>query len=387
MQFPHHYKTPLQKCEIRIDDSIFDVTSWRHKHPGGAELLDKFHNSDATDIFYAFHSKDAVAMLKHIKHGPNNNDRIPREELAQKFDDFRRTLLRDRWMERNWFADFLVIMLPCVTLAVLGTMLSWSHPLAATVLLGVGMQQAGWIGHDYMHGRGKISKVLGIVFGACYNGFSPSWWNHKHNTHHAFPNRREFDADIHNEPILHLWFPDASRDVWFRKYQHFYYMFVYAWLYVSWRMQSIQFVLGSKNWFERGLIVMNYAWLACLPWYVSVGSILVGGWLVAIVVTANHQSEEILEPTSKYNFCVDQFTTTRGVVCSNWFLEYIFGGMQYQLEHHMFPHMPKYRYPQLRRVLEKFAKENNLPYKLSSVSEIMAMNFNCMKKFATAKMA
>lgn len=382
MIFPHNYESPLKRCEIRISDKVYDVTHWRAKHPGGAELLDKFHNADATDAFYALHSNDAVAMLKNIKSAPASEKQIPREELAAKFESWRQDLIKDGWFQRRWYADFVLTILPCTAWLVVGTYLAWSYPLIATLMIGIGMQQAGWMAHDYMHGRGTISWWIGNLYGGLVNGFSPSWWGHKHNTHHCFPNRLEHDSDIQNEPILHLWFPEKGKDAWFRKYQHYYYLFVYAFLYVSWRMQSIQFVMGSKNWFERALIVVNYAWLLCLPWKVAVGSILVGGWLVAVVVTANHQPEPILEANDNYNYCVDQFTTTRGVDVKSWFLGYIFGGMQYQLEHHMFPFMPKYYYPSIRPLMKKFAEENKIPFKVSGVMEIMKMNYDTMKRYA-----
>lgn len=261
-------------------------------------------------------------------------------------------------------------------------MLAFSHPVIATILIGIGMQQAGWMAHDYCHGRGDACRVIGTLFGGLYNGFSPRWWAHKHNTHHAFPNRLEIDSDIHNEPLLHLWFPKKGKDAWFRRYQHLYYPFVYAFLYFSWRMQSIQFVLASINWLERGLIILNYMWLAYLPWKVAVGAIILGGWLVAIVVTANHQTEDIMDTEDEYSYAEDQFKTTRGVVTSDPVSEYLFGGMQYQLEHHLFPIMPKYRYKKLRPIVKQWAEENNLPFKTSSIAGIMMLNYQTMKKYA-----
>ena len=61
--FPHDYVSSTQKCVISIDGQSYDVFSWRGTHPGGAELLDLFHNMDATDVFYALHSKEAIAKL------------------------------------------------------------------------------------------------------------------------------------------------------------------------------------------------------------------------------------------------------------------------------------------------------------------------------------
>jgi len=381
LTYPHYYKTTLPKCVIRVDDGWYDCTAWRHSHPGGAELIDKFHQMDATDPFYALHSDEAIAMLKRMKCKPVTDGDPGRDAASHAFEKFRKDLEAKGWMKRNWFIDFSYSILPVVVMVVLGTMLSYSHPVIATVLIGMGMQQGGWIGHDYAHGRGKLSYLLGTVLGGLVNGFSLSWWGHKHNTHHVYPNRKEYDSDIHNEPILYLWINDEC-DGWHRRYQHYYYMFVYAFLYVSWRLQSIQFVMGSRDWVERTFIALNYIWLACLPWKVAVGSILFGGLAVAVVVTANHQTEEMIEPDDSYNFVIDQFRTTRGVYCKNWFSEYFFGGMQYQLEHHLFPVMPRYRYPALRELVRKFAVENGLQYHMNSIAEIFVLNYQQMEKIA-----
>lgn len=385
LTFPHDYKTSLEKCIVRVDDGWYDCTQWRHSHPGGAELIDKFHQMDATDAFYALHSKEAIAQLKRMRAKPVTAADPSRCKVSLAFEAFRKDLEGKGWMERNWFIDWSYSILPVVIMVILGTYLSYSYPVIATLLIGLGMQQAGWIGHDYSHGRGALSIGLGTILGALINGFSISWWGHKHDTHHIYPNRKEYDSDIHNEPILYLWI-QRDCDSWNRKYQHYYYLAVYSMLFASWRLQSIQFVMGSKNWSQRLLIAANYIWLACLPWKVAVGSILFGGLAVAIVVTANHQTEEMIEPDDAYNYVVDQFRTTRGVYCKNPFSEYFFGGMQYQLEHHLFPIMPRYRYPALRPLVRKFAEENGLQYHMNSVAEILVMNYQQMKKIALGEL-
>jgi fatty acid desaturase len=358
--FPHEYKSTLPRCTIRIDGCMHDVTNFRDTHPGGAELLDLYHNADATDVFYAFHSKKAVAQLKRMRGRDAGPEDPQRDPISVNFEAFRMRLERNGWFDRNWFADFGLVMLPCLAFLILGTILARSYPLIAVICLGIGQQQAGWIGHDYGHGRGDAARYLNLFFGCIVNGFSTRWWSHKHNTHHAFPNRLHVDADIHNEPILHLWFPEKGNDVWYRKYQHYYYLGAYSFLYWSWRMQSLQFVVTSRNKVEGALIVLGYVWLFSLPLVVSIGSIFIGGLLVAIVVTSNHQPEPMLSTTAKYNYVADQITTTRDVECPEPFTEYLFGGMQYQLEHHLFPFLPKYRYRALRPLVKKFAEDHGM---------------------------
>lgn len=379
--FPHDYKTSLGKCNIKVDGDWYDCTTWRHSHPGGAEIVDQFHMADATDAFYALHSVEAIQKLKKMKATPCTST-AARDVVSVNFEKLRHQLEKEGWFRRDWRVDAALCILPVIFMCVTGFMIANSWPILATILIGVGMQQAGWVGHDYSHGRGKAAAFFGVALGSLINGFSTAWWSHKHNTHHTFPNRKEFDADIHNEPILHLWFPSSDKDVWHRRYQHLYYPIAYSFLYASWRLQSIQFVLGSKNWVERILIATNYILLACLPWKVAVGSILLGGLLVAVVVTANHQTEEILASDAPYNFIRDQFSTTRGIHCSNLVTEYLFGGMQYQLEHHLFPIMPRYYYPSLRPIIKQFAKDNGLQHHISGVVEIIGMNYQVMKKFS-----
>jgi fatty acid desaturase len=98
-------------------------------------------------------------------------------------------------------------------------------------------------------------------------------------------------------------------------------------------------------------------------------------------VTCNHQTEEIITKDASYCYVTDNFETTRGVRCDDIVTEYLFGGMQYQLEHHLFPTMPRYYYPKLRPILKAFSVEQKLPFKVSGVTEIMVMNYNVIKKY------
>ena len=189
--------------------------------------------------------------------------------------------------------------------AIVGTLIAGSHPIIASLLIGLAMQQAGWIGHDLGHGRGKLSFYVSLANGCLINGFSSNWWSHKHNMHHAFPNRLEYDEDIDLSPVVYLWFPKADADSWHRKYQHIYYPFAYSLNYVSWRIKSLRFVIGSGENLQRVLIALDYIWLFTLPWRVSVASVIIGGLLVALVVTQSHQSETIIQPDEAYCFVND----------------------------------------------------------------------------------
>ena len=223
---------------------------------------------------------------------------------TKAFREFRKKLEAEGYFERSWAIETLKSG-SVIAMAIFGTWIASSHPVIASFVLGIALQQAGWLGHDYGHGRGIGCYYLNKFFGQIILGFSTEWWSHKHNTHHCFPNRLEVDSDIHNEPFIHLWFPPEEKDVWSRRFQHIYYPIAYSFLHASWRLQSAIVAFGSGNWEESILLVIGYCWFFSLPVFVWITSVLISGFLVAIVVTCNHQTEEMIDTNAKYCFSTD----------------------------------------------------------------------------------
>jgi len=370
---------------IKIGEKWVNVSVWARSHPGGAAPIERFAGQDATDAFGAIHSRDAVQQVERMKavEPPVEvaKDCVSPSKLTLAFRRFRDEVEREGFFERRWSNDAFNVSLTLVCV-VAAFALAYRVPLVAMLLLGLGMQQAGWVGHDYAHGRGRVSWWLTNVISSLVNGFSHSWWANKHNTHHVHPNQRGVDDDIANDPILHLHVPASeSSDVWFRNYQHIYYHFAYAFLYVSWRIQSFQTAWKARNWAELVPICLNYALLSYLPLSVSLGGILLGGFFVAEVVTASHQSEDYIEHID-HDFVKNQFTSTRDMATDSLLWNYFWGGMQYQLVHHLFPTMPRYYYPAMVPRIRAFAKANNIEYRTAGMWEIWRLNFETMKKFA-----
>jgi len=376
------------RLNLFIDGQWYDLTQWQKLHPGGSEILQNLNGKDATDAFFSLHSSEAVKRLSRLKpssslHLQSSLPSIEPTKLTLSFRQLRRKLIHDGFFNRSigWelFYHFSVYFL-----CALGTFchLYWGYNLLAILIIGFGMQQAGWIGHDYAHGRGTWMRWLCQTLTGSINAFSPTWWSHKHNTHHVYTNNLGIDTDVANDPVFHLFLPSEDKDVWCRAYQHWYYIPVYSLLYLSWRWQSLQHSYATSKYLELLFMTLNYIWLFILGWQVALGSILVGGLLVAIIVTATHQSEEMLID-SDYPFVETQFLTTCDARCDNFFMEWLWGGMQYQLEHHLFPTMPKYKYVQVRPILEKWAKENGIEYRCESVWSIWHRNYLTLKHFAS----
>mmetsp|Transcript_9314 Transcript_9314/g.34460 ORF Transcript_9314/g.34460 Transcript_9314/m.34460 type:complete len:476 (-) Transcript_9314:139-1566(-) len=397
---PH---TQQEKVFLKVDSTWYNARSFAEKHPGGAEILEFCHLEDITDQFYSVHSERAGKWLRALpkvstqaleaEMQKHNKTEPKRSQTSLSFEKFRQQLEKEGWFERSVWGDLFYLG----SLALLYTLGFYFGSMRATgpltqyswvlgsFLLGLGMQQAGWISHDYSHMReGKFLVVVSYVTGLLLNGFSVQWWSRKHNgLHHVFTNQMGIDPDINNEPVLFLSTPKEG-DVWYRKYQHIYYHFVFSFLYVSWRIQSIQYIIEHKLLLEGSIIAMSYSILFYfLPLKVILCSILIGGWLVAEIVTATHQDEEFLTEKS-FDFVADQFKTTRDVVLDSTFMNWLWGGMQYQLIHHLFPKMPKYYYPECSKKLLKWCEENQIEYKRSSAWEMFWRNYSVYKRNALA---
>jgi len=107
------------------------------------------------------------------------------------------------------------------------------------------------------------------------------------------------------------------------------------------------------------------------------------GLVSALIVTPTHQSEEMFTEYQA-DWVTAQFQSTRNAVATNPFSEWLWGGMQYQLEHHLFPSMPRSKYPKLKKILQKFALDNKIPggYRESGEFEILLMNWKLYRKIA-----
>lgn len=378
------------KLRIRIDNQWYDCTGWALAHPAGAQFIHLFDGRDATDVFYAIHSNghngddEAVRRLAKLPKCEAPEDAVLPEKVTPKvaancvsFRDLRMKLEEDGWFERNMFQEIkhiAQVVLPIVA----GTVLAHTQPIAAMLLIALGMQQGGWLAHDYCHGRGKWC-IFWKYTGSLFNGFSQGWWSHKHSLHHAFTNQHGVDGDCTMEPFFYLQEPEetGAADSPIRKYQHIYGYPLYGATYYLWRFDSFRHAVATRNWVELGLIAANFAWLCYLGPLVALSSILVGGFMVGALVSATHQSEEMLAEQGE--FVDQQFRTTRDAEVKNPFLRFLWGGMDTQLEHHLFPSMPRYNYHKLRPILKAFADEHDMGYRISPDHQIISDNYNTLK--------
>ena len=341
-------KKARQSLDVRIHDKWYDLSGWRQRHPAGEHWIDLYKNRDATEVVHAFHSEEAMKMFESLPKSKNavklENESPRVSQLSLNFRKLRLELERDGWWQRDYFHEAKLIGI-WASLFASGLFFAKSVPIAATFLLALANTAAGWIGHDYIHGVDKFSFSL-RNFASFAAGMSPTWWSDKHNKHHAVPNEVGVDEDLATEPFLYVYPPAPKKDSFMRKIQHWVMPVPFSFLFILWRLDSAILCFKDalsgfkrKTYWETLLQIAHYSILVKLvPLPVVVGQLLLAGFVTAIIVTVTHQSEDLFFEHND-DFVDSQFRSTRNAKCRNAFTSWLWGGMQWQLEHHLFPSM------------------------------------------------
>jgi fatty acid desaturase len=256
---------------------------------------------------------------------------------------------------------------------------SWWQ-LGTAAFLAVMFTQIGFLGHDAGHrqifGSRRANYVLGVLCGNLGIGLSIGWWASKHNRHHAHPNTEGADPDI---MISVLAFSGAraraSRGIQRLVFRYQAYLMV-PMLFgeaISLHVASIRAVTrraGRNQVWEAALLGIHVAGYLTAVFLVlspakAVTFILVQqglfGFYLGCSFAPNHKGMPILAASEKTDFLRRQVLTSRNVR-GGWLTDLAVGGLNYQIEHHLFPSMPR---PNLRRsqaLIAAFCAERDLPY-------------------------
>jgi len=378
-------KAQAEPFPVRFEDTWYNLARWRERHPVGAHFIDFYEGRDATEAIHAFHGESARQMVRRLPllDAPAAAEREAEvgdvSEVTKAFRALRGRLWeegwweRDLWQEAKWLGIWAAL---CVCGLGLAHLDGWLSALAVPPL-ALAMVAGAWLGHDYAHGVDDFSRGMRL-FAPLAIGISPTWWSEKHNKHHALTNQMGADPDI-SMPPLFIWPPHTADDMpAFRSLQHRWYPLGCAMIFISWRFRSLHCVATSLWEGRRGavaeLAALAVHWtvlLACVPVPLLLAATSLAGLVCGLILMTSHLGEELYGDFQD-DWVQAQFCSTRGAVTRSSFTEWLWGGMQYHLEHHLFPSMPRSRYPQLRPLLQHFAAEQ-LPHGTYRVDDELAM--------------
>ncbi len=254
----------------------------------------------------------------------------------------------------------------------------WQLGIAA--YLAVVFGQIGFLGHDAGHHQVLCSRrgnyVLGVLCGNLAIGLSYGYWTNKHNRHHAHPNTEGADPDI---MIGVLAFSGAqaraSRGIQRLVFRYQAYLLVPmlflqgVGMHVSSLHTLTRRACRNRAWETALLGVHAAGYLTAiflvLPPAKAVAFIAVQqglfGFYLGCAFAPNHKGMPVLAASDKTDFLRRQVLTSRNVR-GGWWTDFALGGLNYQIEHHLFPSMPR---PSLRRsqaLIAAFCVERGLPY-------------------------
>ncbi|MNQ20492.1 Stearoyl-CoA 9-desaturase [compost metagenome] len=300
----------------------------------------------------------------------------------------------------NWKLHLKAVILFAVFLTPYFLILTLNMPfwaqLLLNILMGVGMAGIGMnVMHDGNHGsyssKSWINKIMGgsiyVLAGNVHN------WQVQHNVlHHTYTNIHGHDEDLDAGRIIRF----TQNAEWhrFHKFQHYYSFFLYGLLTFNWALTTD--FKQMKNYLKRKLsygapqsptklwtvlvitkIIYVLIWMA-LPmilgvtwWKVVIGFFVMhytAGLILSIVFQLAHVVEETSNPVPneegeiENTWAIHQLYTTANFAPKNKVVNWFTGGLNHQIEHHIFPNISHVHYGKIAEIVKQTAIECNLPY-------------------------
>jgi fatty acid desaturase len=264
--------------------------------------------------------------------------------------------------------------------AVLGS--SWWQ-LATAVFLALVHTQLAFIGHDAGHKQIFTSKRGNDVVGYLHAGLvgmSYGWWLGKHNRHHANPNHEDDDPDIQ---ISVLAFTSkqaaAKRGVarWLAGHQAVLFFPLLTLEGLALHLAGVKAVWRREVkavWLEGALLVAHVAgYLAAVFWVLPPLHALVfivahqgmWGFYMGCSFAPNHKGMPTVSAGQRLDFLRKQVLTSRNVRGGR-VVDFLLGGLNYQIEHHLFPNMPRVNLRHAQPLVQQFCAHNGISYSQTS---------------------
>jgi fatty acid desaturase len=250
-------------------------------------------------------------------------------------------------------------------------------------VLGLAFGQIALLGHDAGHRQISQSLVINELVGYSCSflmGFSSRSWLHNHNLHHLHPNREDHDPDI-DFPVVAFSPEQALKkrgwQRWCVRHQAWLFPCLLPLLSVTMRITGARFLLGTlrETWFDGLLFCTHfclYFWLCftLLSWPLALLFIVMHhlsfGAYLGMIFAPNHKGMEVFAHDATVDYVLEQAASSRNVR-PNQLTDFWYGGLNYQIEHHIFPSMPRQNFKRARPIVRQFCTERGIPYHETSL--------------------
>ncbi|XP_060119166.1 acyl-CoA (8-3)-desaturase-like [Heteronotia binoei] len=384
---------PYEEHWLVIDRKVYDVSGFYKRHPGGARVMRHYAGQDATDAFTAFHL-DKGKVNKYLKPlligelAPDQPNSEPNKNqlIVEDFRKLRSTVEKMGLLKPDNFFFFLVF-LHIVLLDIVAWLTIWYFgsslvPFFIGVALFTTAQcQMSWFQHDLGHlsvfSNSKWNHRVHTILMGAVKGMAATWWNNLHFQHHAKPNCFRKDPDLNMHPIVFALGKKLSAELGMAKkkfmpynYQHKYFFITGPGLLLPFFQFSVfYFPIKRKEWLELALIV-TYNIRVCLMYIPLMGfkCFMAYYWLSRFLETSwftwvsqmNHIPMQI-----DYDKNVDWVSMQLHATCNvdqSFFNDWFTGHLNFQIEHHLFPTMPRHNYWKVAPLVKSLCAKHGIAY-------------------------
>ncbi|GAL87482.1 linoleoyl-CoA desaturase [Sporocytophaga myxococcoides] len=246
--------------------------------------------------------------------------------------------------------------------------------------------------HDGAHGSFSKKKWLNNLAAYSINllGGDAILWKNKHNMiHHTYTNIEGYDQDIAQMPVFRL--NTMQKKSYMHKYQHLYSFFIYGlssllWVFLLDYIKYFSGKIGNLKmtrfktsdhivfWFTKVGYIAAYLIIPAIfnGWFVTLTGFLVFHFVLGLVLSVVFQLAHVVENTEfseppaegkvEDEWAVHQLKTTSNFATNNPLVTWYTGGLNFQVEHHLFPNISHVHYPELNKIVKRVCMELNVQY-------------------------
>jgi len=383
-----------EDCWIIIDGDVYDITDWADSHPGGA-IFTVLAGEDASAMFHSCHLSNVDTLLHKFKIGELSDY----QPIFSTYNDEFLITLKQR--VKTFFADNNInyrstpnnkrnIFLTSIILFFCWWCIYFLPPWGFLASIPMGFATCsliGSFGHELIHGslfikskkKGLLYRLINNTLWGLFIPFMPErYFQYEHIKHHNAPLNPKHDYDVYALQHFVRLSPDVEKKR-FHSYQHIYAPFVYG-FYIF-----LQIYYGYFSPFfddreilkDKGVIlnilmmnVISILFYIAIPiyltniwWVLLCTGTYFFTWQLAIYLSsgAPHMTDANAYKKQKswaYHVCL----TTKNLKCGHPLFDWLTGGLNHHLAHHLLPSVPKEHLSKVMHIVEDTCKEFNYPF-------------------------
>ena len=313
-------------------------------------------------------------------------DKPTRPRPASAYTDLARTIAGAGLMKRRYGYYWTRLLVSAVALsaAVVGFVFigdTWWQMLSAGVFAVV-LTQIAFLGHDAGHHQifksGRWNEWVSLVLANLFVGISQGWWQTKHSRHHGNPNKIGSDPDI-ELPIISFTERNAARrssrwTSWFITRQGWFFFPLLLIEGLDLHVSGLRRVFGpdklKRRWVELAFLVLRLGGFVTMAFLIlspgKAGAFLgiqlaLFGLYLGASFAPNHTGMPIVGPEARFDFLRRQVLMSRNISGGRW-IDIGMGGLNKQIEHHLFPSMPRPALRLAKPIVEAYCREHDVMY-------------------------